>query len=427
MEINPNKAMVELIRENPNDVGFIYAGVELPVSKLQEQDALHRARWISEESGGYRELYFTNCPNLSELVNIVIDDASLKEADFFVKRLEQLPFEELIVLNAIVNKNLEEGKYKDGVSMKELINQTYGLRIVMIAANVGNDEALGQFVIENGLHEDVASIPENALYLLDKAQIGKLQRENDGGIFYNGFYVVAGEYELKEVYDGEHLPDTEELSQAVFRLEIGKAPCDDMQEATSDTLWIELPTDYEKLQESIKERFGVPAEECVYYGFDTAIPMVNEDVFTDMKDLSILNNIANRYFCMHEEDKIKFKAVLEAEQTGDIKGVLDAAVNVSEYELAYFCSDESEFFREHLLHFMDKQYDPNWLANLLVQTEGMELMKRLNAKCTDYGVISARGVSLYTPVTVDEQKNATEEAEQSEETEETQEIGGMSL
>lgn len=427
MEINPNKAMVELIRENPNDVGFIYAGVELPMPKLQAKDALHRARWVSEESGGYRELYFTNCPNLPELVNMVIDDASLKEADFFVKRLEQLPFEELIVLNAIVNKNLEEGKYKDGVSMKDLINQTYGLQIVMIASDVGNDEALGQFVIENGLHEDVASIPENALYLLDKAQIGKLQRENDGGIFYNGFYVVAGEYELKEIYDGEHLPDTEEPTNAVFRLEIGKAPCDYVQETGNDTLWIELPTDYEKLQESINEKFGVSAEECVYYGFDTAIPMVNENVFTDMKDLSILNNIANRYFCMHEEDKIKFKAVLEAEQTGDIKGVLDVAVNVSEYELAYFCSDESEFFREHLLHFMDKQYDPNWLANLLVQTEGMELMKRLNAKCTDYGVISGRGVSLYIPATVDEQKNAAEEAEQSEETEVIQETGGMNL
>lgn len=412
MEINLNKSMVELVRENPNDTGFIYAGVELPVAHLQEQDVLHRARWISEESGGYREIYFTNCPKLPELVNMVIDDASLKEADFFVKRLEQLPLEELIALNAIVENNLEAGKYKDGVSMKELINQTYGLDVVMVAANVGDNESLGQFVIENKLHEDVASVPENALYLLDKAQIGKLQRENDGGIFYNDFYIVAGEYELNEVYDGEHLPDIKEPSKAVFRLEIGKVSTDDeRQESQADTLWIELPADYEKLQEMVMERFGLSAEECVYYCFDTAIPMINEDVFTDMKDISVLNNIANRYFCMHEEDQIKFKAVLDREQTGDIKEVLDVAINVSEYELAYFCSNESEFFREHLQHFMDKQYDPNWFANILVQTEGIELMKRLNAKCTDYGVVSARGISLYTPVTVDEQKSAAEEAE----------------
>ena len=118
MELNPNKAMVELVRENPTNIDFIYAGVELPVSRLQAQDALHRARWIGEEDGEYRELYFSNCPKLPELVNMVINDASLKEADFFAKRLEQLPLEELIVLNAIVERNLEEGKYKDGVSMK---------------------------------------------------------------------------------------------------------------------------------------------------------------------------------------------------------------------------------------------------------------------------------------------------------------------
>lgn len=168
MEINPNKAMVELVRENPNDIGCIYASVELPISKLQTQDALHRARWTTEDDGEYRELYFTNCPKLPGLVNMVINDATLREADFFAKRLEQLPLEELIALNAIVENNLDAGKYKDGVSMKELINQTYGLDVVMIASDVGNDEALGQFVIENELHEDVTSVPENAIYLLDK-------------------------------------------------------------------------------------------------------------------------------------------------------------------------------------------------------------------------------------------------------------------
>lgn len=427
MEINSNKAMVELVRANPNDVGFIYASIELPLSKLQTQDALHRARWTSEDDGEYRELYFTNCPKLPGLVNMVINDATLREADFFAKRLEQLPLEELIALNAIVENNLDAGKYKDGVSMKELINQTYGLDVVMIASDVGNDEALGQFVIENELHEDVTSVPENAIYLLDKEKIGRYQRENDGGIFYNGFYVVAGEYELMEVYDGEPLPDMEESSEAVFRLEIGKPPCGDVQETEKNTLWIELPTDYKALQESVKENFGILAEKCVYYGFDTSIPMINEDVFTDMRDIALLNDIANRYFCMHEEDKIKFKAVLEAEHIGNMEQVLDVAVNVSEYELTYFCSDESEFFREHLLHFMDKQYDANWLSYLLVQTEGKELMKRLNAKCTDYGVVSARGVSLYSPVTVDEQITVIEEAGQSEEIEESQEMGGMSL
>ena len=50
--------------------------------------------------------------------------------------------------------------------MKELINLTYGLDTVMIASNVGDDEALGRFVVENELNEDVNAIPESSLLSL---------------------------------------------------------------------------------------------------------------------------------------------------------------------------------------------------------------------------------------------------------------------
>ena len=57
-------------------------------------------------------------------------------------------------------------------------------------------------MIENDLHDDVASIPENALYLLDKRRLGQLQRGVDNGIFIDDSYVVAGSYERPEIYDG---------------------------------------------------------------------------------------------------------------------------------------------------------------------------------------------------------------------------------
>ena len=63
---------------------------------------------------------------------------------------------------------------------------TYGLDSVMVASNIHNDEQLGQFVIENDLHPDVAAIPDNSLYLLDKRRIGELQRKNEGGVLWGG-------------------------------------------------------------------------------------------------------------------------------------------------------------------------------------------------------------------------------------------------
>lgn len=422
-----NKSIVRFVRESPMNPRFFYADMELPAAQIQIRDALHKARWIEGEAD-YKEIYFTDCPLLPELVDIQISEADIREINFFAKRLEMLTKKELIAMKAIVGQNLKNGKYRDGISAKELINQTYGLDHVMVASNVSNDEFLGQFVIENELQEDVASVPDNALYLLDKERIGRLQRYIDEGVFIDGCYVAAGDYELPKRYDGEHLPDTEEMMDAVFRLEVGNVFVDDSEKAQKGVLWIELPIDNEEIKEMKKEYFnGHSIEECVYFGFETAIPMIDKEMFGDMSNFQILNSIAQRYFCMDEEDKIKYKAVMESENVTDIREAFDIAENISQYELAYYCADEAEFFMEHLLHHIDTDYDSNWFANLLVKRGGAKLLERLNAKCTNYGVVSARGISLYSPVTVDEMKEKTDEDFIQEEEEEIQNLGGMQL
>lgn len=75
---------------------------------------------------------------------------------------------------------------------------------------VSNDAQLGQFVIENDLHPDIEKLPTGSLSLLDRAAVGRWMRENDGGVFVGNKYVVAGEYELAEVYDGITLPSQEQ-------------------------------------------------------------------------------------------------------------------------------------------------------------------------------------------------------------------------
>lgn len=100
-------------------------------------------------------------------------------------------FEEILAFQAIAGRDITQNNADELVSIKDLINTTYGLETVMIAADVSDDELLGQFVIESELHDDVNSVPDNAVYLLDRKKIGRLQREIDGGIFINDFYIVA--------------------------------------------------------------------------------------------------------------------------------------------------------------------------------------------------------------------------------------------
>ena len=84
-----------------------------------------------------------------------------------------------------------DSMFEEPVPIWQLINMTYGLDDVIVVGGVESDEDIADFVIANGLNEDVAAIPESSLYLLDKKMIGKLQRQNDNGVILDGKYVVT--------------------------------------------------------------------------------------------------------------------------------------------------------------------------------------------------------------------------------------------
>ena len=176
------------------------------------------------------------------------------------------------MLWAIANKKISDGELEQSVDVKDLINLTYGLENVLIISAVKNDEELGQFVIENNLHPDVAAIPIESRYLLNKADIGRLQRENEGGVFVDDKYVETGDYKESEVYDGITLPEPEEKTDYVFRLKIAKAPKEDPEETVNTAEWIKLPIDKEQANAIARRHGEERIEDCVYFDFESAIP-----------------------------------------------------------------------------------------------------------------------------------------------------------
>lgn len=317
---NKKTMKIELSGESPISPDYFYAELELPASSYEIEDAMQRARILSAHSGS-ADISVNECNILPELTDTRLDSASVAELNYFAARLATLGEDEITVLRAVAPRIFNE----ELVSMKDLINLTYGLDEVSVISGVHTDEQLGQFVIENDLNEDVSAIPESSLYLLDKAQIGKLQRERDGGVFVENMYVVAGEYELPEVYDGEHLHEDDMEKPSVFRLEIAKAPENDSDEVIGSTQWIDLPI--EKLEAArIAHSLDVAhIEDCVYYVFESTIPQITDDIFGNMQDFDKLNSLAQHYLLLSPTDQVKFKAVLEAEQPQDIDAVNDIA------------------------------------------------------------------------------------------------------
>ena len=135
-----------------------------------------------------------------------------------------------------------------------------------------------------------------------------------------------------------------------------------------------------------------------YYGFESAIPQITSEMFGDMLEFDTLNKLAAHIAEMSDMVQVTFKAALTAEKPQGIREALDIAEHLQEYELSYYTNAPAAFFKNYLQHYLDTRFDGRWLDMLPAQKEGEQLLGRLGATDTEYGVISARGHSLYEPV-----------------------------
>ena len=267
---NNFKTTIELSAQSPSG-NLLYTTLELPATHGEITDAAHRLRNLPVS-----EIVITGSDALPELADTRLDAPTVDELNFFASRVNALPDDELAALGGVFLHRGNLGEFEDGLTMKDLINMTYGLDGVMIAPNVANDEQLGQFVIDNEMNDDIAALSDEIIELLDRERVGRRQRENEGGEFMNGRYVVAGGFESPEVYDGVTLP-AEDISDAVFRLHIA-AP--DAEKGA--TVAVELPMTQESIDLFAQEHDGQPIGSFVVVNMESGIPQITGSQFGSM-------------------------------------------------------------------------------------------------------------------------------------------------
>ena len=159
MNYNRKIMRLELSAEKALNGGYYYAGLLLPATDYEVKDAMQRTRAVGRENTV--EVSILECDILPELQDIRLDTFSLDELNFFAKRLASLSNEELPVFYAVTEKIFGDAEESENpVSIKELINCTYGLDTVPVAHNVSNLAELGRFTFENELLSDLEGIPE---------------------------------------------------------------------------------------------------------------------------------------------------------------------------------------------------------------------------------------------------------------------------
>ena len=359
---------------------------------------MQRARAVGRENTV--EVSILECDILPELQDIRLDTFSLDELNFLAKRLASLPNEELPVFYAVTERIFNDAD-ENPVSIKDLINCTYSLDTVPVAHNVSNLAELGRFAFENELLSDLDGIPESAVPFLNAEQIGRVQQKNDNGVFEGRLYIPTVHYDRPEVYDGKSLPE-EEAENSVFLLKVGSYPKQSFSAGTPALYDLRLPADSDKLF-NITRACGEPEINlCFCYEFYSSVPQITSDMFESMEGIDELNCLAQRITRMSEAEQVKFKAVLDAENTASIHDALNVAQNLWRYKFTAEPDTADAFFKKYILENTSTEFDSRWLENLLPRNEADKLLGRIGAAVTDYGVISARNGHLFEPVPYDE-------------------------
>ena len=398
MTYNKKIMKLELSAENPVHGGYYYAELLLPAADYEIKDAMQRARAVGRENTV--EVSILECDILPELQDIRLDTFSLDELNFLAKRLASLPNEELPVFYAVTERIFNDAD-ENPVSIKDLINCTYSLDTVPVAHNVSNLAELGRFAFENELLSDLDGIPESAVPFLNAEQIGRVQQKNDNGVFEGRLYIPTVHYDRPEVYDGKSLPE-EEAENSVFLLKVGSYPKQSFSAGTPALYDLRLPADSDKLF-NITRACGEPEINlCFCYEFYSSVPQITSDMFESMEGIDELNCLAQRITRMSEAEQVKFKAVLDAENTASIHDALNVAQNLWRYKFTAEPDTADAFFKKYILENTSTEFDSRWLEDLLPRNEADKLLGRIGAAVTDYGVISARNGHLFEPVPYDE-------------------------
>lgn len=419
---NKQKFCVELSCINPVSNEYNYAKLPLPATPMEIEDAFQKAR-ITD--GREYEIEILCCPKLPDLEDTMVDGlVNIKELNLFAKRLDVLSDDELTALGAIYKTQIDEDVY--GLSLEKMINMTYGLNVFNVVPGITTDEALGEFVLDNNLNEELMEVPRETLKYINRSEVGKSFRESENGQFFNKCYVTVGEYKFPTEYVSPSKSELTVKNDIAFALLVAEAPVNDSEETAESAEWIYLPMDRNEADRIASLHNEAKIEDCVFFEFKSAFTQITDEMVDSMDNFDKLNRIAQRYAEYSFNDRVKFKAVLESWEPKTLEFVETLMDDMNKFDFSYYDVSEGNFAKSYLQRKLPTDFDMDLFKDADLHSVGSRILEGIEAWVTYYGTVSCRGGDLNMTLT-----NKNNELEQNPEIEEEETqnegFGGMSL
>jgi hypothetical protein len=244
---------------------------------------------------------------------------------------------------------------------------------------------LGEFVLENGLREDLVDLSEESIRLLDKEAIGRQHREATGGVITSSGYFEKSDGEIDASFQSTniHIPEKPEY---VFQLVIVNP---DLTKETSSGggIKLKLPTDPIMVETVLKTLHAPTWEHCACHRFDSIIPQLKE-MPIDFNELEKINELAFHIKSIEESCQLpKYKALLSSVESLEIQAVLQL---IKEMDAFTFYPDmvSPADYADHILseHHNIRPGD-SWYPYIDRYSYGCSVMEKEHVSQTEYGFI----------------------------------------
>lgn len=370
---------VYLAKEDPESDA--YAKLDLPAQPWELLDALDK---LHLQEGDRLYLEIDDYYDFEELATVLQDrEDSLAELNDLAERLTRLNGVHRTAMQGLIQ--METAKGGGGISVTRLRDLTESADCCHVVPEALNDSQLGRFYAENGFVPEVEGIPDTVFELLDFTAIGHRAREEEGGVFAPGAYVLQ-DSDLKQA---PSIPREIPKPDYMILLEVAGRQGDGPVRDGSGPVLVKLPAAPEELEAVAQRLDAVSSQELWWRCIDCVIPEMR-DAVSAAGTIRDVNRFAQTAGAMSQEQRKVYKAVLEGLRCRDLSAALQQADTLDEYILKEGINSPSEFARETICAKLDEPLAEKVLGNLNRHRCGEALMKEEHFIQTGYGLLQRR-------------------------------------
>lgn len=318
------------------------------------------------------------------LAPVMEAEPDLLKLNRLLQRLNTLDSSGLEIFEMLIKTEMEKAPGAK-ISVERSIDLAYSTDCCDLHPGITTDEQLGRVYAENGFLPELLDLSENVFNKLDFEQIGRENREAEGGVFTASGYVVQ-HTQLKEVSQtldySLHRPDYS------FRLILKNDPFQDENQHQWRSVPLDLPATEEALDAAL-EKLGVPDWDSVILGVvDSAIPNLLDNAvpyFDGMRQLNALAKVVMRI--EQTGEMLKYKAVLTATGCTDIDDAIQLTEHLDDYVFNGDLHSPPDVALGEISIILARESAKTLVPHIDLYSYGSALIRERNSVLTGYGLV----------------------------------------